>query len=99
MPSDELDLKTARFAAVQLLDWGRTLIFEGTAGEQIFTLRYDDCREMRWRAYAAFDPAENAPTPIVDYAPGRDQHRSPAQILTGAFGVTLFYGSVTLTLS
>lgn len=81
--------------AVQLADWGRTLVFTGTAGETRFTLRYDDCREFRWRTYVSFD-APDTPTPLVDFAPGRDQHRSPAQILTGTFGLSLFYGSVTL---
>ena len=81
--------------SVQLLDWGRTLVFEATAGEVRFTLRYDDCREFRWRTYVSFDSAD-APTPLVDFAPGRDQHRSPAQFLTGTFGLSLFYGSVTI---
>lgn len=81
--------------SVQLLDWGRTLIFTGTAGETRFTLRYEECREFRWRTYVSFDAADTL-TPLVDFAPGRDQHRSPAQFLTGTFGLSLFYGSLTI---
>ncbi len=72
--------------------WGRALIFRGLAGERPFTLTFDDCREMRWRIYAHLDVSE--PTPLVEFAPGRDQHRSPAQMLTGHFGLSVFYGAL-----
>ncbi|MEP7292237.1 MAG: hypothetical protein ABI835_10655 [Chloroflexota bacterium] len=76
------------------LDWGRTLVFTGTAGTQGFQLRYDDCRELRWRVYAH---ETGGATAVVSFAPGRDQQRSPAQWLTGHFGLSLFYGSVKVT--
>jgi hypothetical protein len=76
---------------LRVLDWGGTLVFEGTAGDQPFELRYTDCRELRWRVYA-HERADA--TPLVSFAPGRDQQRSPAQILTAQFGLSLFYGSV-----
>src|SRR5690606_34054277 len=56
--------------AVQWLDWGRTLIFDISAGDAgTFALRFDDCREMRWRIYA--HETDGEATPIVDFAPGR----------------------------
>jgi hypothetical protein len=74
--------------AVQWLDWGRTLVFDISAGDAgIFVLRFDDCREM-----------EGEETPMVDFAPGRDAHPSPAQILTGQFGVWLVYGEMEIRL-
>ncbi len=79
---------------LELIDWGRTLIFTGLQGDQPFTLRYDDVRDLRWRVYVA-NPAPV--TPLVSFAPGRDQQRSPAQLLTAHFGLSLFYGSVTLS--
>jgi hypothetical protein len=79
---------------LDVLDWGRTLVFTGAAGDQPFTLRYSDCREMRWRVYVT-DRADS--TPLVSFAPGRDQQRSPAQFLTGHFGLSLYYGSVEIT--
>lgn len=84
--------------SAQWLDWGRILVFEGKVGDKAFTLRYEDCREIRWRAYVALDDAPGMPTPVVDFAPGRDQHRSPAQFLTGTFGATLFYGSAVVSI-
>lgn len=75
-------------------DWGRTLVLTGRVGSQPFELRYGDCREIRWRVYAA-DAA--AATPLVGFAAGRDQHRSPAQFLTAHFGLTLYYGSCRST--
>lgn len=82
--------------AVQWLDWGRTLIFDISAGDAgTFALRFDDCREMRWRIYA--HETEGETTPIVDFAPGRDSHRSPAQMLTGRFGVSLTYGVMVVS--
>jgi len=79
---------------LDVLDWGQTLMFTGMAGDQPFTLRYRDCRELRWRVYVT-DRADS--TPLVSFAPGRDQQRSPAQFLTAHFGLSLYYGSVEIT--
>ena len=81
---------------IELIDWGRTFIFTGTAGDQAFTLRYDDCRDLHWRIYVADNPGT---TTLISFAPGRDQQRSPAQLLTEHFGLSLFYGSVHLSLA
>lgn len=75
---------------IELAAWGRTLILRGSANDQPFEIHYTDCREFRWRVYVSEDAAA---TPLVSFAPGRDQHRSPAQILTAHFGLSLFYGS------
>lgn len=72
-------------------DWGQRLVFTVSAGEQVFEMRYEDCRELRWRVYVS-DAADE--TPVVGFAAGRDQQRSPAQFLTGHFGLSLYYGSV-----
>ena len=84
--------------SLDVRDWGQVLVFAGKAGEQAFELRYDDCRELRWRVYAHEQTGVHATeTPIVSFAPGRDQQRSPAQFLTGHFGLSLFYGSFSLS--
>jgi hypothetical protein len=75
-------------------DWGQTLVLAGTAGDQPFELRYTDCRELRWRVYVT-NPADE--TPLVSFAAGRDQQRSPAQFLTAHFGLSLFYGSLAVS--
>jgi hypothetical protein len=94
LPESLSDDLPVLFQRLEVLDWGRTLIFTGIQGDQPFTLRYDDVRDLRWRVYVA----DSAPvTPLVSYAPGRDQHRSPAQLLSAHFGLSLFYGSVTLS--
>lgn len=74
-------------------DWGQSLVFTGSAGRLPFTLRYTDCREMRWRVYVTNAAAE---TPLVSFAAGRDGQRSPAQFLTAHFGLSLYYGTVEI---
>jgi hypothetical protein len=79
--------------AVAWLDWGQTLVFDiSTETAGTFALRFDDCREMRWRIYAHETTGDH--TPIVDFAAGRDAHRSPAQVLTERFGLSLVYGKL-----
>ncbi len=81
---------------LEVIDWGQVLVFTGAAGDQRFTLRYTDCRELRWRVYVGDSAAS---TPLVSFAPGRDQQRSPAQFLTAHFGLSLYYGSVKINLT
>ena len=78
---------------LDVIDWGQTLVFTGAAGDQPFTLRYTDCRELRWRVYVG-DTA--AATALVSFAAGRGQQRSPAQFLTAHFGLSIFYGSIEI---
>jgi hypothetical protein len=75
---------------LHVLDWGRTLHFDGDAGGQAFAMTFEECREIRWRIYAHLDAGGE--TPLVDFAPGRDQHRSAANLLTGHFGLSVYYG-------
>ena len=80
---------------VEWLNWGQSLVFSLRGGEAAqFELHFDDCREIRWRTYAHETKAQA--TPIVDFAPGRDGHRSPANLLTEHFALTLWYGSMTV---
>ena len=79
---------------LDVFDWGQTLVFAGTAGDEPFALRYRDCRELRWRVYVG---NSSDSTPLVSFAPGRDQQRSPAQLLTGHFGLSLYYGSIEVS--
>lgn len=81
----------ASLARLDVLDWGSTLVFAGQIGDHAFELRYTDCRELRWRVYVQ-DRAGT--TPLVGFVPGRDQHRSPAQVLTAHFGLSVYYGNV-----
>lgn len=81
---------TLTLTQIDLTAWGRTLVLRGSANDQLFEIRYTDCREFRWRVYVSDDAGA---TPLVSFAPGRDRHRSPAQILTAHFGLSLFYGS------
>lgn len=78
---------------LELVGWGETVVFGGVSGDIAFELRYLDCREMRWRVYVHESAGV---TPLVGFAPGRDHHRSPAQILTAHFGLSLFYGDMAL---
>mgnify|MGYP001428723524 CR=1 FL=1 len=81
---------------LDVLDWGQTLVLTGAAGAQPFTVRYTGCREMRWRVYAHESAGESA-AGLVSFVPGRDQHRSPAQIFTTYFGLSLYYGAFELS--
>lgn len=74
--------------------WGRDLVLEGECGDVRFELAFDDCREMRWRVYTHENDGE--PTALVDFAAGRDEHRSPAQMLTDTFALTLWYGTLII---
>ena len=52
---------------------------------------------MRWQAYSHIAVEENISFPVtelVNFRMGRDQHRSPCQILTEHFGLTLYYGEM-----
>lgn len=80
---------------MQWLKWGQSLVFTLSAGDARYTLRFDDCRDMRWRIYA--HETDGMVTPVVDFAPGRDMHRSPAQLLTAHFGLSLVYGAMTVS--
>lgn len=80
-------------------EWGRVLVLEGVAGGQPFVLRCDDCRELRWRVYAHEQVGGvMSETPVVSFTAGRDQQRSPAQLLTAHFGLSVWYGSLSVSI-
>src|SRR5688572_25357806 len=82
---------------VAFLDWGQTLALRGEHraddGHVVrFRLAFTNCRELRWRAYVhAVGPDEAL---LVDVALGRSAHRSPAQLLSDRFGLSVWYGEV-----
>lgn len=89
----------------RLVNWGRDVVFDcvydpgGPSKAIPFRLLFQDCREMRWKAYAhlAVENDGRQPiTPVVDLRLGKDQHRSPAHILTDHFGASLYYGALLL---
>ncbi len=83
------------FTAMTLGAWGATLTLTGQAGRTMFTLRYEECRELRWRTYPVFGGI-TAQIALVDFSAGRDGHRSPAQLLTDSFALWLLYGKMRI---
>ncbi len=90
-----------RLTGLRTALWGQDLIFSGLAGDGLrFELALFDCREIRWQVYIhmqaegrpAFPPAQ-----IVDFAPGRDQHRAPLRMLTDYFGFSASYGQLQIS--
>ena len=83
--------------ALHLLDWGRTLrlacVYRFPDGPaQKLDLVFQDCRELKWRVYVFDDGRPDVA--LVDARLGRGGHRSPAQLLTDRFGLTLTYGEL-----
>jgi hypothetical protein len=88
---------TLHVQRLALLDWGQVLELacvqrQHEQPDHPFTLRFTDCREMKWRTYA-FDGTQDEVL-LVDARLGRGEHRSPAHLLTDRFGVSLFYGAL-----
>lgn len=85
--------------SIQVNSWGYELVFQclhqSDSGEALpFTLTLTDCREMQWRVYARL--AQEGGNQLVQMQLGRDQHRSPARMLTEAFGLVVFYGTLSV---
>lgn len=84
--------------------WGQQLTFRchtttPQKGLIAFTLRFEDCREQRWQLYTHMQSPTNIAFPectLVDIRLGRNQHRSPAHMLTDYFGLSLVYGTATI---
>jgi hypothetical protein len=87
---------------LQMNAWGQDLIFycayQSPANDHanLFTMAFHDCREIRWRVYAHLEASIDTPARIVDLKFGRGDHRSPANILTSFFGLTISYGTLTV---
>lgn len=81
-----------------LRQWGRDLIFFCEADDTQFTVTFSDCRETKWQIYTHMqDTGNNFPrSQWVNFRMGRDQHRSPAHILSEHFGLSLVYGKMVV---
>ena len=97
--SGQIFLKHLKFVM-----WGQDLHFSAEVHspdkEKItFEIHFLDCREMRWQIYTHIqetDSLDFPPTELVNFKRGRDQHRSPAHLLTEHFGLSLFYGTLEI---
>ncbi len=80
--------------AIRVAEFGRviTLDLRSEVGEHRLILR--DCREHRWRAYG--HEAEADESRVVSFAPGRDAHRSPLQLLTEHTALWVIYGTLAI---
>jgi hypothetical protein len=78
--------------------WGRDLIFASQAGNIPFRLIFSDCSETRWRHYLHHESSQYAfiPSELLNFRIGRNQGRSPAQLLCEHFGLSLVYGDLVM---
>jgi hypothetical protein len=76
--------------------WGRNLVFTCQAQNILFYLIFSDCSESRWRHYLHHESSPEAfpPSELLNFRIGRNQGRSPAQLLTEHFGLSLVYGDL-----
>ena len=84
---------------MQVLEWGRELrldcVYRLGDGEARLTIRFRDCREMRWRVYVHGEVTDESA--VADLRLGRNGHRSQAQVLTEHFGVSVVYGELAVS--
>lgn len=88
-----------QFHKLELGIWGRDLKFMAQANEIDFGCYFLECRETRWQHYSHKQHADNPAFPITELAnfkQGRDQHRSPAHLLTDHFGLSVVYGKLQI---
>ncbi|MEO1286882.1 MAG: hypothetical protein AAFV93_03880 [Chloroflexota bacterium] len=79
--------------------WGRDVEFRCIVNHYRFGLHFLDCRETRWQLYSHMQHPDNPPFPqteLANFKIGRDQHRSPAHLLTEHFGLSVVYGGLEL---
>lgn len=79
--------------------WGQTMTFACEADAIQFSVQFEDCREMKWQLYTHMqhdEPLAFPRTEWVNFRMGRDQHRSPAHVLTQHFGLSLMYGALVM---
>lgn len=95
---------------IQMVQWGRDLIFEclyRTVSTTVapddpvsFRLIFHDCREIKYKVYAHISIHEqgkvSAVADIAELILGKGSHRRDANILTNHFGVTISYGEVRI---
>lgn len=83
---------------LHLEDWGRRLVLDCLYGDAVgFRLRFDDCRELKWRVYVHAEESQRAQLGEARF--GRGGHRVAAQLLTDFFGISVLYDSLTVELS
>lgn len=93
---------TIHFVSLSMKMWGRDLHFSCEANTLRFELYFLDCREMRWQIYSHLQDDNNPafpPTDLANFKLGRNQHRSPAHLLTEHFGLSLVYGALDLQIN
>lgn len=98
------DAGTLVIDTLTLTGWGRTLTLSGMYQPpdddpnpaQAITLTFREVRMMRWQVYAHIDP-DQPTVAVVAATLGRDQHRSPAHLLTDGFGILFTYGALVVT--
>lgn len=100
---DQLGLASGAVITLERMtfeQWGKYVVFAAVSGEAAFRLNFADVRDLRWRTYVMGEGGEAdtgfSTSALVDFSFGRDQHRSPAQLLSEHFGASLFYGTLTL---
>lgn len=78
--------------------WGRDLLFNCRAADREFRLCFLEISESRWRHYLHHEASHlpYLPTELLNFKLGRSEGRSPAQILTEHFGLSLIYGAAWL---
>ena len=88
------------FTGLTFQQWGRDLLFAVEADQQHFEVTFHDCREMKWQIYThqvSDNPIAFPRSEWVNFRIGRDQHRSPAHILSEHFGLSLVYGALSVS--
>lgn len=107
-PLGLIDGGTFYVTDMQILQWGRKLVFkfdyqtiqpDGTPdGPVLFDMVFRDCREIRWKTYAHIALAEVGHVPLrtelAEMSLGHGNHRRDANLLFAHFGITLSYGEL-----
>lgn len=95
---------------IQMVQWGRDLIFEclyqttpinaPPDDPVMFRLIFHDCREIKYRVYAHIGMHEQGQVAsvadIAEMSLGKGQHHRDANIMTNHFAVTISYGELTI---
>lgn len=93
---------------MQMVQWGRDLIFEceyltasmttGADDAVDFRLIFHDCRDIKYRVYAHIGAHETGHVAdvadVVEISLGQGHHRKDANILTNCFSINIAYGEV-----
>jgi len=96
---ENLDTQPIQLHHLQFVDWGRSFLFNAQHETTPFEWHIMDCREVKWQFFGHLAPSDiSFPVTTLEHIVlGRDQHRSSLQILTTHFGLSAYYGTMTLT--